>query len=625
MIRRSSVKTTLRQKIKLLILGICLFFVVLELGLRFGGFVISSVQAWRNNRGLSQKPQYKILCLGESTTAIGGATSYPAQLENILNDHNKKFRFAVINKGVIGTKTKIIVKDLEYNLNKYKPDMVITMMGINDNDGYIIYGRMPNSKLKRLFGELRVYKLFYLTRAHIEAKLSEILANKSGDAYLPDSVLHKETPIDNKEVADYEEKLRNLIRNNPVDFNSYFELGQLYMSKGMPEKVEALIKEYIGFNPKDHKGYKVLSLFSASQGNLPGAMAACKKTLELNPKDDKLCADLGNLLIKKNADLSVELFNKALEINPKSDAACLGLGWYYLNQNNIIQAQEYFLRASRINPGNDNAYAGLGWCYRIQFDSDRAEAVFRKAIRLNPRNDSAYAGLGWCYINRAELFKAEGFLKTAIMLNPKSEFGYNGLGWIYLQHGDVKGAIAIVEKGLKRMSRSNFGVYLTLGWYYLNTKQYSQAEESFLKAVELNPTSERPYLSLAKLYEDAGNHELAKKYRFKSKEIRDKQDYSETISNYLRLKEILGKEGIKLICVQYPMRSLEPLKNIFSSSAGMTFVDNEKIFKDAVEKDGYLAYFFDMFAGDFGHCTPKGNKLLAENISYGVLSAINKN
>jgi hypothetical protein len=52
------------------------------------------------------------------------------------------------------------------------------------------------------------------------------------------------------------------------------------------------------------------------------------------------------------------------------------------------------------------------------------------------------------------------------------------------------------------------------------------------------------------------------------------------------------------------------------------FVDNKKVFKDAVKKDGYNTYFVDMFGGDFGHCTVKGNRLLAENIANTILKEV---
>jgi len=67
------------------------------------------------------------------------------------------------------------------------------------------------------------------------------------------------------------------------------------------------------------------------------------------------------------------------------------------------------------------------------------------------------------------------------------------------------------------------------------------------------------------------------------------------------------------------MRSVEPLKEMFRNREGIIFVDNERPFKERVAKEGYDEYFADMFGGDFGHCTEKGNRLLAGNIANTIL------
>jgi hypothetical protein len=95
-----------------------------------------------------------------------------------------------------------------------------------------------------------------------------------------------------------------------------------------------------------------------------------------------------------------------------------------------------------------------------------------------------------------------------------------------------------------------------------------------------------------------------------------------TIDNYRKLKAILDKRGIRLVCAQYPMRSVEPLKRIFEGERGVIFVDNDHLFKEAVTQGGYREYFLDMFAGDFGHCTLQGNKLLAGNIANAILKEV---
>ncbi|MDD5099307.1 MAG: hypothetical protein PHP35_03115, partial [Candidatus Colwellbacteria bacterium] len=88
---------------------------------------------------------------------------------------------------------------------------------------------------------------------------------------------------------------------------------------------------------------------------------------------------------------------------------------------------------------------------------------------------------------------------------------------------------------------------------------------------------------------------------------------------FIKIKAILDKRRIKLVCVEYPLRSVEPLKRIFSGQEGVIFVDNEIIFKEALKKASYKKYFVDLSSVDFGHGTPLCNKLLAENIAESIL------
>jgi len=72
------------------------------------------------------------------------------------------------------------------------------------------------------------------------------------------------------------------------------------------------------------------------------------------------------------------------------------------------------------------------------------------------------------------------------------------------------------------------------------------------------------------------------------------------------------------------MRDLNQLQDMFVDSDGVIFVDNERVFKDAVAKEGYEEYFYDYAAvtKNSGHGTDKGNRLLADNIADTILKNI---
>jgi len=128
------------------------------------------------------------------------------------------------------------------------------------------------------------------------------------------------------------------------------------------------------------------------------------------------------------------------------------------------------------------------------------------------------------------------------------------------------------------------------------------------------------YGALGTLYFGKGQTALAQEFYDREERVRSASYNPITAENYRKLKRILDGKRIKLVCVQYPMRDVALLKKIFhGDDEGVLFVDNEKTFKEAVQKDGYKAYFVDMAGGDMGHCTETGNRLLAKNIADVIL------
>jgi tetratricopeptide (TPR) repeat protein len=258
----------------------------------------------------------------------------------------------------------------------------------------------------------------------------------------------------------------------------------------------------------------------------------------------------------------------------------------YVDQLKFPPAANLLNKAIELNPKDDNAYYALAWFYFRQFEFPQAAELYKKVITLNPKNQDAYLKLGRIYRQIKEYVKAEECFKKATEL---------------VQDQDSRGA------------------YVALGQLYWKLKRYPEAEACFKKAIELNPQDDEAYGGLALVYEETDKDASMRIYYKKRDEF--SQNYYKPITrqNYLAIKEILDKKGVKLVCIQYPMLSIGSLKGIFKEQDNIIFVDNERIFIEAISKTGYDDYFVDMFRGDFGHCTRKGNRLLAENIANTIL------
>ncbi len=112
--------------------GVIGFLLVLEFGLRAVGPLSAGVQEQRNRLSLRDHEAVRILCIGESITAFGGKTAYPKLLERELNSRDGGDRYVVVNGGRPGTDSTGIIDRIGRQLERYDPDIVVSMMGIND-------------------------------------------------------------------------------------------------------------------------------------------------------------------------------------------------------------------------------------------------------------------------------------------------------------------------------------------------------------------------------------------------------------------------------------------------------------------------------------------------------------
>jgi len=147
-----------KSKIAALIAGAMLALLCLEAGLRAYGWASRHRQFQRNMKAAASHGAYRVMCLGESTT-MG---QYPQFLEQELNAAGRRVKFAVIDRGVIATDTEAILRDLDANLEAYAPDMVVTMMGVNDfyrissAPGHFWYRNFRAARLLKWLPELRL-------------------------------------------------------------------------------------------------------------------------------------------------------------------------------------------------------------------------------------------------------------------------------------------------------------------------------------------------------------------------------------------------------------------------------------------------------------------------------------
>jgi tetratricopeptide (TPR) repeat protein len=744
----------LREKIFLIFFGLAICMVILEVGLRLGGWVFISLQQYRNEKVIREGGTYRILCLGESTTAHR-RNCYPSQLQQMLNKSNVGVKFVVINEGVRGITTKDILKRLPDHLNKYRPDMVIAMMGINDRKGFLPYEDIALPEPLHVLREFKVYKLVTLLWVHCARKLEELQERKLFLAEHSMTVKFKKeeerlqraiaiNPGDNKaylalggyyldsaRFLEAEEMFKKAIMADAGDDAAYFKLGKCYAETGRFKESEELFQKALGINPRNYEAYRKLGLYYLSEGRLQEIEEMLKRVIERAPGDDRAYSLLGWYYIYVGRNQEAEdILKRAIELNPENYKAISTLGLHYIKRGEYPKAQETYDKLVAVRPENDEAYVVMAEGYHDAGRIPEAEELLQRAIVLYPQKIDAYASLARNYRKMGRTKEGENVLKRAIAINPESREAYFALGKFYIDTGRWSEARRTLREALKQ-NPGYYEIYKQFASYYklgggafqeaeeifrkaleINPRDYElslelgscyetrgkpgEAEDVFVKAIAINPKQSCAYYKLGCLYEGTtrfqeaqrvwtkglevtpGNYEIRAKlvrlYREQGKSrdaevllqgpigaslryyaiylglddfyksgllpqpgsgseaSRKQYDhttnksepyYSEsTKHNFRKLREILEQKKIKLVIMQYPCRRLEPLKNIFEDKRGVIFVDNETVFKAALGKGHYDEYFIDRFGDDFGHCTKRGNQLLAENVANVILKNI---
>ena len=519
-------KTTIKHKIFLIGFGILLTLFILEAGLRLGGFIFKWNQDSDNRKALSRNHgDFRILCIGESTTALGGENSYPFQLEEILNHKGLKQKFKIINKGMVAKISTDIVEQLEENLNIYKPDLVVSMVGINDS--LILREKTWTVTLDFWLARFRIYNFFKFLGMHINHRIKER----------------------NQDVLIKNERMK-MASSEGYSFSFGSEAG------GDPPEENRNSKEVVA---------KILQL-------------------------ELLSKHLEKYLQKTEKTQAYQKVQRQLsQTKMKIQWLLVYLGRYYRMRENYIEAQNYLKIAAAQDPQSYSAYLELGRVYKDQKDYIKAIALFKKAAEIFPAGNLSLIEMGRCYNELGQTLKTFELYET-----------------VFRRHPD------------------DFWIYPEIGKWFKAHEFFPQAQEVFELAIHIDPHDYSLYDQLSEIYSVQGKPREAESFynQGRLKEAGVYKYLPSTIDNYNRITDIVFSREIKLICMQYPLRSVEPLKNILKSRKKIIFVENKSNFQGALKQAEYSNYFSDTFGGDFGHCTRMGNHLIAENLSNVIFKEI---
>jgi protein O-mannosyl-transferase len=304
-----------------------------------------------------------------------------------------------------------------------------------------------------------------------------------------------------KEYSNAIEHYQNAISLNLLNSEAYYNLGVVYFDIKDYTKAIEFFQKAISINLNYYEAYNFLGLVYHQLKKYSTAIPFYQKSISINQENADAYYNLGVTYYHlKEYSKAIMSFQKVIFINPSNPKTYFNLGFIYDDLKEFSKAITYFLKAISINPSNSKAYYNLGLVYYNSKEYVKAKESYQKALSINPEYSEAYHNLGLVFKDLKEFPKAIECYHKAISINPRDADFYNSLCVILrTEIKDFQKAIEVYQNGLAQIPE-NTDLLSGLAYSQLALQKYSEAENTFQKALKINPQDNRYYYNFVCLY-----------------------------------------------------------------------------------------------------------------------------
>lgn len=167
-------------------------------------------------------------------------------------------------------------------------------------------------------------------------------------------------------------------------------------------------------------------------------------------------------------------------------------GVLYDNQNNNDSANKYYYRALTIEPARSEIWAQLGIFHNRNNNNLASDTCYRRGLLLSPDDALLNNNLAYSFAERKIfLEQALAMAQKAVSKEPMNPSYLDTYGWVLYQSGNYDKAVTQLKQALLYSANSPT-LYEHIGAAYSETGDYTEAQQAFAKALELDP--QRIYL-----------------------------------------------------------------------------------------------------------------------------------
>lgn len=233
-----------------------------------------------------------------------------------------------------------------------------------------------------------------------------------------------------------------------------------------------------------------LAMEYENQGDFQAAIQVLTDAIKLNPQNEGAIYELAFCYDQiSDFEKAIECYSNFIDENPYSFTAWYNLGNASSKLENFEKAVWAYDYCLLINEDFAPAYFNLGNAYLSMEKYLLSIENFEKCMEIDGEDGLALCYIGECYEQLENFDLAKHYYHRSIEFIPDLPEAWLGLGIVADLEGNTVEGINLIGKAIE-LDPENGSFYHVLAGAYEKIEAFEKAEESYLKALELDKDNE---------------------------------------------------------------------------------------------------------------------------------------
>ena len=295
-----------------------------------------------------------------------------------------------------------------------------------------------------------------------------------------------------KDFQGARKELNDLLAEDPSDIDAQLRLALLYgEEKDFPKAIDQLT-QVLRARPTELKIRDYLGYLYEETKDTKKAIETYTFNVQLEPTYFEGHLHLGLLFYRlKQFPDAITHLTKAITLNPKQPEAHIVLGLTYLQHEQFNEAAKALEEGISQNPKSADLHFNLGTVYDKLNRFDDVVRAMETTINLDPHHADALNYLGYSYAERGvKIDQALTLTKKAVALKPSNGYYIDSFAWALFKSGSISEALTEMKRAVA-LAGDDPVLYEHLGDIYAQQRNLSDARESWLRSLELDPSNNK--------------------------------------------------------------------------------------------------------------------------------------